>query len=86
MMKNKRRGETMVNESDLTDEGNDLLIKEWEEGYKKELLKSIDKTIKRGKADKNVLWIMRELVGEGAVRPKKKTIEEYFEEQERLNK
>jgi hypothetical protein len=86
MSKQNKRGVKMVKEDDLTKEGNDLLIKEWEEGWKKELLDGINKAIERGNADKDVLWIMRELVGEGAVRPKKKTIEEYFEEQDKLNK
>ena len=76
----------MVKEDDLTKEGNDLLIKEWEESYKKELLNGIDKAIERGNTDTNVLWLMRGLIDEGAVRPKKKTIEEYFEEQDKLNK
>ena len=76
----------MVKEDDLTKEGNDILIEEWEERIKKPLLDGIDEAINRGKVDKSVLWIMRELVDDGTVRPRKKTIEEYFEEQDKLNK
>jgi len=86
MSKLNKRGDKMVKEEDLTKEGNELLIKEWKESYRKEILDGIDKAIERGNADKNTLWIMRELIDEGAIRPRKKTIDEYFEEQERLNK
>lgn len=71
----------MVNKN----EGNDLILDAWEE--QKEALRSgIDEAIQRGKVDRDVLYIMKELLDEGIVRPRKKTIEEYFDEQEHLNK
>lgn len=76
----------MTKENDLIDKGNELLKSEWETYYKQQYLDGIEQAIKRGKADKSVLWIMRELLDEGVVKPRKKTIEEYFEEQEKLNK
>lgn len=86
MGKTNKRGGQMVKEKDLINEGNDLLIKEWEDNFKKELLEGIDQAIARGNTDKSVLWVMKELLDEGAVKPRKKTIEEYFEEQDKLNK
>jgi len=86
MEKTKMRGVAM-NKDDLIDEGNKLLKDEWENHFKKQFKDSIDEAIKRGNADTSVLWIMKELLDDGViVKPRKKTIEEYFEEQERLNK
>jgi hypothetical protein len=86
MEKTKLRGVAM-HKDDLIEEGNKLLKEEWENTFKKQFMDSIDEAIKRGNADTNVLWVMKELLDDGViVRPRKKTIEEYFEEQERLNK
>ena len=75
----------MVKESDLSNEGNDLLIQEWDD-WNTEFKNSIDNVIEKGTANKEVLWIMKERLDEGDVRPRKKTLEEYFEEQDKLNK
>jgi len=75
----------MVKESDLINEGNKLLIEEWED-QKKSFINDIDEVIARGNGDKYVLQIMKGFLEEGIVKPRKKTIEEYFEEQDRLNK
>ena len=64
------------------EEGNDLIREAWEE-HKLAIRDSIDEAIQRGKVDRDVLYIMKELLEEGIVKPKKKTIEEYFEEQEK---
>jgi len=66
-------------------EGDDLIIEAWEE-HKTALRDGIEEAINRGKVDRDVLYIMRELLDEGLVKPKKKTIEEYFEEQEQRDK
>ena len=69
----------------LTDEGNDILIEAWNEHL--EIFKeNIDKAVGRGKVDKETLLVMKELLSEGIVVTKKKTIEEYFEDQDKLNK
>ena len=57
----------------------------WQD-YKDAIMKGIDQAIERGKTDVGVLYIMKELLDDGVVKLKKKTIEEYFEEQDRLNK
>ena len=57
----------------------------WQD-YKKAIMEGIDRAIERGNTDVDVLYIMKELLDDGVVRPNKKTIEEYFEEQDRLNK
>ena len=69
----------------LIDEGNNMLIEAWNE-HVDDLRENIDKVAERGKVDKGVLLVMKELLSDGVVRPRKKTIEEYFEEQDKLNK
>lgn len=67
-------GNSMVKKEDISE------LEAWED-YKKVLKQGIDEAIERGKVDRDVLYIMKELLDDGIIRPKKKTIEEYFEEQ-----
>jgi len=66
----------------MTEEQNDGI---WQD-YKEAIKKGIDQAIERGNTDVDVLYIMKELLDDDVVRPKKKSIEDYFEEQDILNK
>lgn len=74
----------MTEEKTLVEEGNKLLLSEWK-NFEQELINGIDEALKRGNTDPVTLRIMKELLGAGEVKVKKKTIEEYFEEQDKLN-